>query len=397
MGDNVQGNPIWAAPHLSWAWPHARIVFWGLVQLCSGKVRKLSHHILSGVHPSGGLVGVFHLKVDNVPTLKSLTQQSTLPFHTPVVLQPNLSSVSRHHGCSVHYPLASMGWCPSLHQTHVNLPAISSKKFIKTHSPCLLYTTWNIHLSSVDASVDVHGRSLSFPFIHPRVLFLAWCWVITRPLSSWGVVSVTSPGSRLDWGGSGTSIPYLVTPAHMGTAASDAKRSSQLLCRMCECPFWSFTSYARMSVTIWHTTSWGPPICPWSSSSLERHPPWVEQDHQVSNLWHQFSGHCTTSVSELLPQTGLGPLEEWPLSGLGQWLHIHPHTRWRCLTWAPLQSLRWGNESWLGALASAETSNSVGCTPSLQIRWDYEHALFQSDEVASQLSCLLPASQSFTW
>ena len=109
VGDNVQGDPIWAAPHLFGAWPHARIVFSGLVQLCSGKVRKLSHHILGGVHPSGGLVGVFHIKVDNVPTLKSLTQQSTLPFHIPVVLQPNLSSVSSHHGCSVHYPLASMG------------------------------------------------------------------------------------------------------------------------------------------------------------------------------------------------------------------------------------------------------------------------------------------------
>ena len=277
MEDNVQGDPIWAVPHLFWAWPHARIVFSGLVQLCSGKVSKLSHHIFGGVHPSGGLVGVFHIKEDNVPTLKSLMQQSTLPFHTPVVLQPNLSSVSSHHGCSVHYPLTSMGWCPSLHQTHVDLTAISSKKFIKMHSPCLLHITWNIHLSSVHAPVDVPGRSLSFPFIHSRVLFLAWCWVITRPLSSCGVVSVTSPRSRLDWGGSGTSILYLVTPAHMGTPASDAKRSSQLLCRMCECSCWSFTSYVRMSVTIWHTTSWGLSshlslifFFPWKASALSR-------------------------------------------------------------------------------------------------------------------------------
>ena len=277
VGDNAQADPVWAAPHLLWTWPHARIVFSCLVQLCSGKVRTLSCHILGGVHPSGGLVGVFHIKVDNVPTLKSLTQQCTLPFHAPVVLQPNLSSTSSHLCCSVHYPLASMGWCPSLHKTHVYLPAISSKKFIKTHPPCLVHTPWNIHLSSVDAPVDVHGRSLSFPFIEPRVLFLVWCWVITRPLSSCGVVSVTSPRSRLDWGGSGASIPYLVTPAHMGTPTSDAKRSTQLLCRMCECACWSFTSYVRMSVTIWHTTSWGLSShlslifpFPWKASALSR-------------------------------------------------------------------------------------------------------------------------------
>ena len=66
----------------------------------------------------------------------------------------------------------------------------------------------------------------------------------------WHCLTVTPFGSRLGWGGAGTSIPLLwQTPAHKGAPASDTMRS-QLQCRMHECPCWSFTSYEGTSVTI---------------------------------------------------------------------------------------------------------------------------------------------------
>ena len=59
--------------------------------------------------------------------------------------------------------------------------------------PLPLHVTWSLHPSSAYASADIHGRSCSFPLIHPREVFLAWCWVITRPLSSHGVFSLSLP------------------------------------------------------------------------------------------------------------------------------------------------------------------------------------------------------------
>ena len=151
----------------------------------------------------------------------------------------------------------------------------------------LLHIAWNLHPSSVDALADIHGRSHSFTLIHPREVFLAWYWVTTRPLSSSGIVSLSLPSGM---GLTGVGLVHLShawqIPMHKGMPGSGAIRRSQLQCRMCECLCWSFTLYT-------------PPICP-SSSSLERHLPWLGQDHQVSNLQCLFSGHRTTSVSEPL-------------------------------------------------------------------------------------------------
>ena len=59
--------------------------------------------------------------------------------------------------------------------------------------PPPLHITWSLHPSSVDAPVDVHGRSCNFPLIHPRNVLLAWNWVITRPLSTCGVFLLSLP------------------------------------------------------------------------------------------------------------------------------------------------------------------------------------------------------------
>ena len=155
----------------------------------------------------------------------------------------------------------------------------------------------------MDALADVHRRSYSFPFIHPREVFLAWCWLIARPLSSCGIVSLSFPsGVGLTW----VELVYLSctwqTPVHKGVPTSDTIRRGQLQCRVHEHPCWSFTLYKGMSVVIWCTTSW----------ELSSHLSLISlflckvyaltrKDCQVSNLWCQFSGCSTASVSKPLP------------------------------------------------------------------------------------------------
>ena len=140
-------------------------------------------------------------------------------FIPPVVLLTWLSSMSSHGTCPVSYPMASMGW-----------DIYPSAKFMWScrHSHPL-YITWSPHLFSVDAPVDVHGKSCSFPFIHPGEVFLTRCWAITRPSSSCGVVSLSLP---------------------LGVGLT----GSQLWCRMHDCLCWSVTLYEGMCVVIWCTT-----------------------------------------------------------------------------------------------------------------------------------------------
>ena len=93
--------------------------------------------------------------------------------------------------------------------------------------PHLLCIAWNPHPSSVDALADIHRRNCSFPFIHPREVFLACCWVITRPSSSCGIVLLSLP---LGVGLTGVGLVHLScdwkTPMHKGMPASDAVRKT---------------------------------------------------------------------------------------------------------------------------------------------------------------------------
>ena len=168
-------------------------------------------------------------------------------FLPPVVLLPWICSVSSGGVHSVCYPMASMGWDIYF----------SAKCTWSCRHPLPLHITRSLHPSAVDALVDIHGRSHSFMLIHPREVFLAWCWVISRPLSSRGIVLLSFSGSKLNWG------------------VSDVMRRSQLWCRMCDCLHSSITSYEGMSVMIWCTTSWGlsSHLClifffPWKASTF---------------------------------------------------------------------------------------------------------------------------------
>ena len=70
--------------------------------------------------------------------IKNLTQRGTYPFHTLMVLQPWLSSMSSCGRHSVCCPIASIGWrWLSLHQMHVILQTSTSTTCYLKSSPIL--------------------------------------------------------------------------------------------------------------------------------------------------------------------------------------------------------------------------------------------------------------------
>ena len=156
----------------------------------------------------------------------------------------------------------------------------------------------------MDAPVHFHGRSHGFPFTHPREqIFLAWCWVIARPLPSRGVVLLSLPS-----GVGLTGVGLVICPM---LGRHPCILECQLLMQWggANCNVGCLNVHAALSLSMRgcllqpgilpHKAC--PPICPWSSSSLERDPPWLGWDHQISSLWHLFSSCSTTYVSESLP------------------------------------------------------------------------------------------------
>ena len=139
-------------------------------------------------------------------------------FISPMVLLLWFSSVSSHGSCPDCYPMASIGW--DIYP--------SAKHMWSCRHPIQLQVTWSLYPSSVDALVDVHGRSHSFPLIHYREVFLAWCWVIYHKtiIFLWHSFALTPLGNRLNWGGAGTSVPYLADIHTQGNTVSDATRRS---------------------------------------------------------------------------------------------------------------------------------------------------------------------------
>ena len=118
-----------------------------------------------------------------------------------------------------------------------------SKCMWSCRHPLPLHITWSLHPSSVDTPVEVHGRRCSFSLIHPREVLLAWHWVIARPLTSHGIISLSLP---LGIGLTGVGMVHLShawwTPMHREMLVSDAMRRSLLQWGMHDCLHWSVTS-----------------------------------------------------------------------------------------------------------------------------------------------------------
>ena len=91
--------------------------------------------------------------------------------------------MSGHNDLEVHYLLASMG-----SDVIPLAKCLHSFQCLQPH-----HITWGLHLSSVDAPVDVHGRNHNFPLIHPREVLLAGHWVTALPIFSCGIILVSPP------------------------------------------------------------------------------------------------------------------------------------------------------------------------------------------------------------
>ena len=201
--------------------------------------------------------------------------------------------------------------------------------------PLPLHVTWSLHLSSVDAVVDVHRRSHSFLLIHPQGslpgLTLGVC---QTTIFLWHNLTVTPPGSRLNWVG-------LVHLSHAWWTPK--QRECQFLMQQGEagCSVGHITVCIGPSLHTRGCLSWSdtppheahPITCLLSYSFPERHQPSLRQDHQASDPWHLSLSHSTISIFGLLLLTGPELPRGQPSIGHGQLPHIHPHTWQRCLSW----------------------------------------------------------------
>ena len=189
--------------------------------------------------------------------------------------------------------------------------------------------TCGLHLSSVDAPVDIHGRSYNFPFFHPRETLLVGCWVTTLPFFSCGILSFPPPVEVVLHGVGLVHLSHVWwLPMHKGTPISDMQ--------------WEEVSFGGGLMTIHVGSSlckrgcqpWfdAPPpksllpTYPWASSFPSRHLPSLVPGHQVSSslclFFHvivPFLLVCFSSWLGLhLPQ---GTPQSIPYRS-----HIHVHT-----------------------------------------------------------------------
>ena len=144
----------------------------------------------------------------------------TYPFHSPLCsvwsCLPWPSSMSGHICHGVHYLPASIG-------IDVVPSALCMYSFQGLQPHRII---WSLHLSSVDALVDIHSRSHNFPFFHTREALLVGHWVTALPLFSCSIHFV-SPLTEVVLHGVGlvhlSHVWWL--PIHKGMPTSDALRS----------------------------------------------------------------------------------------------------------------------------------------------------------------------------
>ena len=242
------------------------------------------------------------------------------------------------------------------------------------HSLCLTYVffwglqplhvTCGLHTSSVDAPVDIHGRSCNFPFFHPREALLVGHQVTALPLSSCGILFL-SPLTEVVLHGVGlvdlSHVWWL--PIHKRMPISDATIRSQFWWRTHDLPCWFVTLEEGRQLQFDAPPPKSLlPTYPWSSSFPSRHPPSLVPGHQASSSLCLFFCHSTISVSMLLPLIGLAPpigrSSIYPI-----WKLCTPPLAWQRPLLGALLLPMVGKTKTTGSLGHhPNTLNSVDCT-----------------------------------
>ena len=137
--------------------------------------------------------------------------------------------------------------------------------------------TCGLHLSSVDAPVDIHGISCNFLFFHPREALLVDCQVTALPSFSCGILFPSPPTEvGLHGVGSGTSV----------------------LCMM--------VAHTQGNTNLWHN---------------EKKPVSVEDSWPSMLVCHFLGGYISHNLSYHLPSLFFPPILDLPLSPPD--IHLH--------------------------------------------------------------------------
>ena len=198
-----RGVHMYNPPFFEGAWPHALLFllgchFWlaalkGIKPSLHSQCRYLSVG-RSILHQSGRL----WLSILTWGLLSHFTPPSVL-FGWPCLPWP--SSVSGSNPLLVHYPPVSMGI------DIVPLPYICVPPEVCSQITLPVF----LHMSSVDAPVDIYGPSCNFLFFHPREALLVGHQVTALPSCSCSIISSSPPKvGSLAWGGTGTPVPCMM-------------------------------------------------------------------------------------------------------------------------------------------------------------------------------------------
>ena len=162
-------------------------------------------------------VGVFHIREVDICSSHLLTWRGTYLLHPPCLVLLTMTQFCEWS----HQSQGSLSNGIYGHRHH----SLSQMHVFLLMSTAMSHYLWS-YPSSVDALVDVYGRSHNFLLIHPREVLLAGCWVTALPIFSCGVISVSPP---VEVGLHGVGLVLLShawqMPIHKGMSTSDATRS----------------------------------------------------------------------------------------------------------------------------------------------------------------------------
>ena len=120
--------------------------------------------------------------------------------------------MSSHVGCEVYHPMASMG--TDMPSPQPNICVTSDVYSYYTLPGVFTHLQWML-------PVDIHSRSHNFLLIHSQGSLTGGTCRVTSPATATLVVHhpiFTSFGSRLAWGGAGTSVPCMTDTYTQGNA-----------------------------------------------------------------------------------------------------------------------------------------------------------------------------------